>query len=424
MNEIKKLTPQEISSQFPIFNEYPNLVYLDNGATTQKPEIMIKALSEYYTKLNANVGRGSYSLAQLSDEAYLNSKKKIASFFHSDINNMIITSGATESSNCAIFMIEEHLTSTKQTSGKIVTTILEHHSNFLPLQKLAKKLNLEFVVINDLEIISNPELLPIDFWKDVKVLSLTHISNTTGLIVPIEKWISFAQTNKAITIVDGSQAVSSKHINISKINSDFYYLSAHKVYGPMGLGVLFISDRFKLSSPYKLGGGIVDYVTTTDYTLTNGIERFEAGTPNVANTYAFGESLDFFKNISSLLNSQHDLATYLFNELKTIETSHYKVHVLDQKEREKNPHNFSSLMSFIVLNKSPNERGLHSHDIGSYLTENDICIRFGQHCAHPLHTEYHVSSTVRISLGIYNTKDDIDKFIHTLKDGLNKFDNL
>ena len=424
MNEIKKLTTNELREAFPIFQEYPDLVYLDNGATTHKPEIMLRALTEYYTKLNANVGRGSYNLALLSDKAYLDSKSKIASFFNTSIENTVITSGATESSNIATFIIENKLKLSSNSNGKIVTSVLEHHSSFLPLQTLAKNLNFEFVVIDDLEILANPYLLPSNFWQDVKVLGLTHVSNTTGRIIPIENWISIAKQNNVITIVDGSQAVSSKKVDIGNINSDFYYFSAHKMYGPMGLGILFISDEFKTSNPSKLGGGIVDYVTKNNFTLSEGIQRFEAGTPNVANTYAFASSIDFFKNVFSLLEEQYSISTYLFEQLKNIETKNYKVHILDRKERESSPQSFASLMSFIVLNKSPNERGLHSHDIGSYLTEKGICIRFGQHCAHPLHTEYHVSSTVRVSLGIYNTIADVDKFINTLKDGLDKFDNL
>lgn len=424
MHEIKKLTTQELRDTFPIFQEYPELVYLDNGATTQKPEIMIRALTEYYTKINANVGRGSYNLALLSDKAYLDSKSKIASFFNTTIDNTIITSGATESSNLATFLIEEKLKSSETSHGKIVTSVLEHHSSFLPLQRLAKNLNFEFIVLDDLEILSNPHLLPSTFWKDVKVLGLTHVSNTTGRILPIENWLSIAKQHDVITIIDGSQAVSSKKVDIRNIASDFYYFSAHKMYGPMGLGILFISDEFKKANPYKLGGGIVDYVTKNDFTLTDSIQRFEAGTPNVANVYAFASSLDFFKNVFSLLEEQHLISVYLFEQLKNIETNTYKVHVLDRAERDLSPQKFSSLMSFIVLNKIPNERGLHSHDIGSYLTNRDICVRFGQHCAHPLHTEYHISSSVRVSLGIYNTKDDVDKFINALQEGLNKFDNL
>lgn len=425
---LKKVTSKDIREEFPVFQEYPDLVYLDNGATTQKPDVMIKTLTEYYIKLNANVGRGSYNLAQFSDKAYSISKNKIAQFFNVSVDNTIFTSGATDSSNLAIHLIEEKLQSKISNSesqrGKVVTSVLEHHSNFLPLQHLAKKLNFDFIVLDDLDVLSNPDLLPDNFWNNVHVLSLTHVSNTTGRILPIEQWIKLAHQHNVITIVDGSQAVSSKIVDVKQINSDFYYFSAHKMYGPMGFGVLFISDTFKHSSPYKLGGGIVDYVTKSDYTLTEGISRFEAGTPNVASSFAFSAALDFFFNVSFLLKEQHELSTYLFNQLKDIETNDYKVHVLDKKEREINPQNFSSLMSFVILNKSPDERGLHSHDIGSYLTEYGICVRFGQHCAHPLHTEYNVSSSIRASLGIYNTKEDIDKFITILKDGLHKFENI
>ena len=410
-----------IRNIFPIYQKYPDLNYLDNGATTHKPDVMLNALIEYYTHFNSNVGRGAYPLASLSDKAYETSKEKIASYFHANINNIIYTSGATESSNLAISLIAQKLEYGK---GKIVTSVLEHHSSFLPLQNLAKQFNLEFIVLDDIEILSNPYLLPANFLKDVKVLGLTHVSNTTGRILPIEQWAKISKNHNIISIIDGSQAVSSLDIDIHKLNVDFYYFSAHKVYGPMGLGVLFISDEFKKLNPYKLGGGIVDYVTINDYSLIDSINKFEAGTPNVANAYAFASSLDFLNENKLLIKQQHDLSEYLFNNLKNISTQNYKIQILDQQDRENHPHDFSSLLSFVVLNKNANERGLHSHDIGSYLTENGICVRFGQHCAHPLHTTYNVSSSIRVSLGIYNNKSDIDNFLKVLEDGLNIFDSI
>lgn len=420
------ITHSSIQNDFPIFSEYPNLTYLDNGATTQKPQILMAALTEYYTKLNSNVGRGYYHLAQKSEEAYFESKKIVSKFFNCNEHNIIFSSGATESSNLATFLSSQLLSLSKKTNGKVITSILEHHSNFLPLQQLAKNNNMEFVVIDDVSLLENPDLIPSSFWTDVQILSLTHVSNTTGRIIPVAKWISNAtQHNPSIiTIIDGSQAVSSMPVNISEINPDFYYFSAHKFYGPMGLGVLYISDRFVNLSPLKLGGGIVDYVNANSYTLTEGFNRFEAGTPNVANAYAFGKTLEYFSKIQNPFENQKKLAHELFLKLHSFENDTYKIFTLDQDERIHHPERFSSLLSFIVLSKKPHERGLHSHDIGNYLTERDICIRFGKHCAHPLHDTYNVSSTVRASFAIYNNSKDIDKFMNVLNEGIQVFEKL
>lgn len=410
---------KNIRAFFPIFNNIPNLVYLDNGATTHKPQCLLEAMNFYYSNLNANVGRGSYPLAQASDDAYNLSKENIAKYFHVSSQNLVITSGATDSSNLAVNLALQNVN-----SGKVVTSFLEHHSNFLPLQELAKTKGLDFIVIEDLDELNNPEILPSNFWNDVKVLSLTHVSNTTGRIIPIDKWTKIAKSKNITTIVDGSQAVSSLDVDIKSLGVDFYYFSAHKMYGPMGLGALYISDKFLNFKPLKLGGGIVDYVTKSDYTLKESIDRFEAGTPNVASVYAFSKVLEFLTKYKKNIYGQHILAEYMFSEIKKIQSQNYYIMVLDENERNLYPDLYSSLVSFVVLNKNAGERGLHSHDIGSYLTENDICVRFGQHCAHPLHTEYHISSTVRASLGLYNTKEDIDYFLKILQDGLNKFDAI
>lgn len=394
-----------IKNDFPIFNTYPELIYLDNGATTQKPQVMIDALTNYYVQKNSNIGRSVYKLAEVSEITYENSRKKIAQFVGANKKNIIFTKGATESLNQAAYISSQLLKS----GQKILLSMYEHHANILPWQRIAKEKNLELIFIDDEEILLHPENISDSLWDNVGLIALTHVSNVTGQIHAIKKWCKIAREKNIITCIDGSQGVVSEVVNLSEIDCDFYAFSAHKLYGPMGLGVLYINQQIvnKKVIPFLLGGGIIEEVVKEGYTLLDGAYRFEAGTPNVADVYAFAETLDYLKskNWEALLKTSHDLTQYLIKELDNItEIEIIKPTLLP----------VSHMVSFVVKN-------IHAHDLGTYLSNYNIAVRVGKHCAHPLHEFLDINSSVRASVGIYNNKSDINQFILYLKQAIKFF---
>lgn len=380
---------------FPIFKNIPNLIYLDSAATTQKPKILLDSLSEYYFNHNSNVGRGLYELAYLSEQDYIWSKDKIASFFHTQSSHLVMTSSSTESLNLSSFLIEQIIS--EQKKKYILLPITEHHANILTWQRFAKKHNLTLFWLDNPTMIEHPESISKDILENTLLLSMSHVSNVTGEVYPIEKWCQIAKKYNFITSIDGSQAVHSLSINLKNIDCDFYSFSTHKLYGPMGLGVLFISPRFQKYEPFKLGGGIVEDVNTSNYTLIDEITKFEAGTPNVANTYSFAKVLEFLdnQNWKNQLQEMHDLYNYLLNKMQ----KNSSIHILNFNKNFSKTH----ILSFTVDH-------IHAHDIGSYLAQKNIAVRVGKHCAYPLHEKLNIVSSIRVSLGIYNDTKDIDFF--------------
>ena len=391
-----------IKNNFPIFQNHKNLIFLDNASTTQKPEILITSLNDYYFNYNSNVGRGIYKLAELSENKYQESKEFIKKFFQAENYELIITSGSTESLNVAA-NISVNFSNKKY----IVIPFFEHHSNILIWQSLAKKLKLEIFWINELENFKNPKLILDNIKNDIGVIALTQVSNVTGELIPIEPWVQFAKEIGAITVIDGSQSVASLELNINELDCDFFAFSAHKLYGPMGLGGLFMKSKFLNSEPIKYGGGIIEDVTLEQFELIEGTSRFEAGTPNVANTYAFSNTLKWLKenNWTSLLKQTKDITLNLQYDLKNI-----GIEPLFLSKDFKKTH----ICSFNLEN-------IHPHDVGTYLANKNIAVRVGKHCAYPLHKKLNLNSSIRASLGIYNNEQDIKIFINTIKETINYF---
>jgi cysteine desulfurase/selenocysteine lyase len=380
---------------FPIFTTYPELIYLDNGATTQKPQAMINALQDYYVTKNSNIGRSVYKLAELSENAYEESRKKIANFVGANKKNIIFTSGCTDALNQVAYLAGQIL----KPKQKIILSIFEHHANILPWQRLAKEKNLELVFIDNQNYLANPETIPIEFWDNVGLVALTHVSNVNGQIHPIEKWVAVSKLNNSLICIDGAQGIVSERINVTTLGCDFYAFSAHKLYGPMGLGILYIHPNMvnKFLEPKNLGGGIIEDVEKDKYILLENATRFEAGTPNVADIYAFGKTLDYLNsnNWDELLLESHKLNEYLLSQLNTLEG----ISIIQSPNLP-----ISHMVSFVV-------KGIHAHDMGTFLSNYNIAVRVGKHCTHPLHTFLGINSSVRVSLGIYNTKSDIDFLI-------------
>jgi cysteine desulfurase/selenocysteine lyase len=393
-----------IKAEFPLFKKNKNLVYLDNAATTQKPYAMLDALTQYYIEFNSNVGRGVYELAQLSENAYDTSKKLVADFIGCSSTNLVYTNGCTESLNLAGYISQQKFNKTKK---YIVLPISEHHANVLIWQEIALKNNLELYWIEDPELILDPYKINSQILNNTAIMTVAHVSNVTGEVYPVEIWCKVAKDFGAISIIDGAQAVTSLKINIKNINCDFYAFSAHKIYGPMGLGVLYIKDKYISANPYKLGGGIIEDVEKSSYTLLDEINKFEAGTPNVANAYAFGKTIEFLteNNWEKLLEKTHEIGVYLESELVKIGINPLSV---------SNKFDKTHISSFRIP-------GIHAHDVGTYLAKKNIAVRVGKHCTYPLHAHLKVNSSVRASIGIYNNKEDVDVLINAIKECINYF---
>jgi len=394
-----ELKLKDVKSDFPIFRTYPNLVYLDNGATTQKPQAMLDALNDYYISKNSNIGRGVYQLADLSEKSYEQSRTTVAKFIGTQPENIIFTHGTTDSINQVAFIAGQIL----QPGQKIVLSIFEHHANILPWQRLAQQNQCEIIFIEDEFLLANPNQLPTSFWDNVGLVALSHVSNVTGQVHPIKLWSELAKKYGALISIDGAQGVTAEVVNLSDIACDFYSFSAHKLYGPMGVGVLYIDSKLVNSeiSPLMLGGAIIQEVEKQHYSLLDDFHRFEAGTPNVANVYAFGKTLEYLNsnNWLALLEKCHTLNNYLLNKLE--ETS--DIRLLTPKYLPT-----SHITSCTV-------KGIHAHDIGTFLSNEGIAVRVGKHCTYPLHSFLGVNSSVRASIGIYNTYEDIDFFIDKIQ---------
>lgn len=383
-----------IKNDFPLLVNNPNLIFVDNGATSQKPKILLDALSNYYFNYNSNIGRGVYKLAELSQKSFDDSKKIIADFIHCDVKNIIFTSGATESLNMVSYFVSQLI----KPKTKILISIYEHHANILSWQRLAKEKNLEIEFIKDLNILHNPENIPDAFFNNVSVLALTHVSNVSGDIFPIKKWLDKIKNMNIISVIDGSQGVTSEIIDLNELKPDFYSFSSHKLYGPMGLGITYINNKHLKLEPYKLGGGIIDDVEENGYELSYDMNRFEAGTPNVANIFAFAEVIKYLNglNWNDCINYTHSLNEYFYDKLKELPF----VSIVNSIQK-------GNLTAF-------NINGIHPHDVGTYFSSKNIAVRVGKHCAYPLHYHLSINSSIRTSFAIYNNKEEIDFIIQEI----------
>lgn len=396
---------------FPIFKEYPDMIYLDSAATCQKPQRVIDSFATFYSKYNANIGRGSYPLADLAQQKYNESKKTVADFFSTKSSNVIFTYGATDSLNQSAFMLSQliHQHPNKKT---LIISLAEHHSNLLPWIRLAKDCHLNIHFCNAQETV-NPNLIADDIKNNALAFIFTHVSNVTGEILPASSWINTAKTYGAYSIVDGSQAVGSFRVNFDKLLADFYSFSSHKMYGPMGVGALLVSDRVLKQNvePLRLGGGIVDDVDTfiyknrmilDSYSLIDGNEKYETGTPNLANIYAMAEGIRWMLDDSQWYNAvtyMNRLSSYMYKSLEKNGIQRLRIdNTLEQ----------THIASFVLSD-------IHSHDVGSFLHTKNIAVRTGKHCAYPLYEGLNINSSTRISIGLYNTTADIDKLIEAVK---------
>ena len=389
---------------FPILNDINNpVVYLDNGATTQKPQAVINAVRDYYIAENANPLRGLYSLSVKATEAYEKARQSVAKFINAKEScEIIFTRNATESLNLIAY---SYGMSKIQENDEIVISILEHHSNILPWQMVAKvkKATLKYMYTDVEGNISDEEILS-KITEKTKIVSITQVSNVLGVKTPLEKIIKRAHAVGAIVVVDGAQGAPHLAIDVQKLDCDFYAFSGHKMLAPMGIGVLYgKKSLLEEMPPFLRGGEMIDMVTEQDATFAPLPEKFEAGTPNVSGAIGLKAAIDYLNNVGfdKIEAQEKELMDLAYTELAKI--PYVTIY------GPKNPALRYGVLSF-------NIEGVHPHDVSSLVDyHGNIALRAGHHCAQPLLKFLKTPSTNRISFYFYNTKEDVYKFIEQIK---------
>jgi cysteine desulfurase/selenocysteine lyase len=392
----------KVREDFPILETMANgkpLIYFDNGATSQKPQLVIDTIRNYYDHENANVHRGVYYLSQIATDLFDESRKKIAKFINAEENETVLfTSGTTESIN---LVAQTWGRQNLNAGDEVLISGMEHHSNIVPWQMICEEKGAFVKVIPLLDDGSlNMEVFEERLNKNTKMVAVAHISNTLGVINPIEKIIAKAHAVGAKVLIDGAQALPHIPVDVTVLDCDFYAFSGHKMFAPTGIGVLY-GKRSLLESmpPYKGGGDMIDKVTFEKTTYADLPFKFEAGTPNIAGVIGMGAAVDYLNKFdwNDIVEYEEELLRYTTDELQKIAgmriygTTENKVPVI----------------SFLVDN-------IHPYDIGTLLDQMGIAVRTGHHCTQPLMDRYCIPGTVRASLAFYNTKEEIDIFINAL----------
>ncbi len=388
---------------FPILNQTVNdqpLVYLDNAATTQKPQCVIDAISRYYTTINANIHRGNHTLAVHATEAYENVRKKVADYINaSSTNEIVFTSGATESINLVAHSFGEAFV---KPGDEILVSQLEHHSNYVPWQLMCQKHKAKFRVIpfdekGELDL----EILKSMINEKTRIIAINHVSNSLGTVNPIHEIVKIAHSAGIPILVDGAQAVQHMPHDVQAIDADFYAFSGHKMYAPMGTGVLYGKESWlEKLPPYQSGGEMINQVTPQEVTFNVLPYKFEAGTPNVADVIGLGAAIDYLNlfDFTQLQAYEEDLLNYGMKLLEEIEGL----------ITYGNPKQRSAIIPF-------NVDGIQHYDMGILLDARGIAVRTGQHCTQPIMDALHISGTVRASLALYNTQEDLDALAHGIR---------
>jgi cysteine desulfurase / selenocysteine lyase len=399
---------QKVRADFPILAQQVNgkpLIYFDNGATSQKPQVVIDAIVDYYSRYNANIHRGVHTLSQLATDAYEQARTKIQHHFNAKHNHEIIfTSGTTESIN----LVANGFASLLQKDDEIIVSALEHHSNIVPWQMLCEQTG---AILKVIPMNYSGELIMEDYLKllssKTKIVICNHVSNALGTINPIQFIIEKAHQVGAAVLIDGAQAVPHLKPDVQTLNCDFYVASAHKMCGPTGVGMLYGKEEWlKKLPPYKGGGEMIATVTFEKTTYAELPHKFEAGTPNICGGIAFGTAIDYMNQIGFDAIAQHEkkLLEYATQQLLEIENLEiYGVKDLTKKE---------AVISF-------NIKGIHPYDIGTIVDKLGIAVRTGHHCAQPIMDFYKIPGTIRASFAFYNTKEEIDIFVQALQKAKN-----
>ncbi len=398
---------KKIKSDFPILKTRINknkFIYLDNASTSQKPKIVIKNQKNFYKKYYSSINRGIYTLSNINFNSIENTRIKISKFINSKFpEEIIFTNNSTESIN---FISNSLIKNYIKKKNNIIISIIEHHSNITPWFFLSKKIGFELRIlkINKYGIIDINHLKKI-IDNNTKIISITHISNVLGTINPIKKIIKISKKKNIINIIDGSQAIAHKIINVQKINCDFYIFSGHKMYAPTGTGIIYCKKKImnKLI-PWKTGGGIIANINIKknkikNIKLINAPWKFECGTLNIESIIGLSSAIDYINliGLKNIIKYEKKILSYTLNKLKNI--PNIKIYGKNKK---------LGIISFNIKN-------CHCYDIGMMLDQNGIAIRTGNQCAIPIMKLYNIPGTCRLSIAMYTSKKDINTFIYKLK---------
>ncbi len=387
---------KNIKNQFPIFKQKINgkpLVYLDSANSSQKPYAVINKISNFYETEYSNVGRSVHTLAVKATNRFEETRDRVKNYINaSHREEIIFTKGATDAINLIASSFGEKFI---KKGDEILTTELEHHSNYVPWNFLREK---KGAVIKFAEINKNGEVEVDQINKLItnktKIIAITHLSNVTGAITPLKKIVDLAKSKNIPVLVDGTQGAPHLKIDMQELGCDFYAISCHKMYGPNGLGILYAKKKWlDVLPPYQGGGGMIDEVKKELVTYAEGPTKFEAGTGQTAEVVSFSEAINFIEEvgISNILAHENEIMEYGIEKLK----KNNSVNIIG------NPKNRGSVISFTI-------KGIHPHDIATILDNDGVAIRAGHHCCQILHDKLGISATARASLGVYNSKEDID----------------
>jgi cysteine desulfurase/selenocysteine lyase len=392
-----------VRKDFPILSEIvygKKLVYFDNGATSQKPTQVIKAIENYYYCQNANVHRGAHYLSQLATDAFEAARKKTADFIQTnDETQVIFTKGTSESIN---LVAQSWGRKNLQKDDEVLISGMEHHSNIVPWQMICEEREAILKIIPVLD----DGTLDLDRFHELctsktKMLAISHISNTLGTINPVKELISYAHSKGALVLIDGAQAAPHTAINVSDLDCDFYAFSGHKMFAPTGIGVLYgKKEVLNAMPPYQGGGEMIKEVRFEGSTYAELPYKFEAGTPNISGAIGLGAAIDYINSFDREILKKHEdvLLEYAKKELEGVKGIQFYG----------TAKNKASVISFLI-------DGIHPFDIGTLIDKMGIAVRTGHHCTQPLMDRYCIPGTVRVSFAFYNTKEEIDLFIIALK---------
>ena len=387
---------KNIKKDFPILSREVGkkpLVYLDNSATTQSPKVVIDSLTDFYSNHRANVHRGIHMLSEESTTMYEKSRKTIAHFFGVTPAEMIFVRNTTEASNLVAFTFLKTL----KKGSTVLISEFEHHSNLIPWQIACEQLKLNFKAVP----VNKESELDLNFIKntDFSFIAINHVSNFLGNTNPVSKVVEIARQKKAYVYIDGAQSVARMPVNFKKLDCDFYSFSGHKIYGPFGIGGLYVrKEILENMSPFMTGGGMIVDVDFKKSSFLSDSEGYDAGTPDIGGAIALARAFDYISNvgIKEIQKHEHGVLAYLYESLLAVPG----VEIYGTKKIK----NRAGLVSF-------NLKGVHSHDLASILDGEGVAIRSGTHCVIPMHKKLNISSSARASLGLYNFKEDVDALI-------------
>ncbi len=395
--------PDALRRDFPIlgksFRGKP-LAYLDNAATSQKPNAVIEAIANYYRESNANVHRGVYALAEEAEVAYDHARKVIAAHLNVDYDEVIFVRGTTEALN---LVAQSHARSNLGQGDVIVLTTMEHHANVVPWQLVTEQTGADIKVapIDDRGCIDRDALRSLLEENSVKLLSLTHVSNSLGTVNPVAEIVAEAKERGIVTVVDGAQSVPHGPVDLQAIGCDFFAFSGHKVFGPMGIGILFgKKELLDAMPPYHGGGDMIDCVTFEKTTFTSPPQRFEAGTPNVAGSIGLGVAIEYLGNL--------DLAAVAAHEHALLEQATAGLEALPGLTIHGHAPEKAAVVSFTI-------DGIHPHDVATFLDAEGIAVRAGHHCCQPLMERLGVPATARASFAFYNLPEEVDRLVEAVR---------